>query len=130
MKQVQAHSSVAAVCLGACLYASGCGSGHGWGVGGEAGADYDFERLYCDGRVFAIVAANGCSGGSGGGAAGSFHGQLDARDGREIAWSCSTNNGSEGTVTIDGQKFDLRKGALFLVSTSDKKTMVEQLAVD
>jgi hypothetical protein len=76
------------------------------------------------------LAASGCSGGSSSGAAGSFRGQLRAHDGREIAWSCSTRDGTNGTVTVDGQGFDLSKGALFLVATSDQKTKVEQVAVD
>jgi hypothetical protein len=76
------------------------------------------------------LAASGCSGGSSSGAAGSFRGQLRAHDKREIAWSCSTTDGTNGTVTVDGQRFDLSKGALFLVSTSDPTIKVEQIAVD
>jgi hypothetical protein len=121
---------VVAFCLGACLLSSGCGPSHGWGVAGEGGTNYEFERLSCDGRVFLVVAANGCSGGSSSGEAGSFRGQLHARDGREIAWTCSTKDGTDGTVTVDGQRFDLSKGALFLVSTSGKTTKLEQIAVD
>jgi hypothetical protein len=33
-------------------------------------------------------------------------------------------------VIIDGQEFDLSGGALFLISTKDKPTRVEQLAIE
>ena len=57
-------------------------------------------------------------------------GELCALDGRTIAWSYSTKSGADGTVTIDGQSFDLKKGGVLLVWTNDKKTRVEQLAVE
>ena len=57
-------------------------------------------------------------------------GELLAVDGRKIAWSCPTQDGTSGTVTIDGQQFDLAKGAVFLISAKEKKTKVDQLTVD
>ena len=126
---VHACSAVVAFCLGASLLSSGCGGGHGWGVGGEGGSGYEIVRLTCDGRVFLVLAANGCAGGSSSSGL-TFRGKLHALDGREIAWSCSTRDGAHGAVTVDGQRFDLSKGAVFLVSTQEQKTKVEQLAVD
>jgi hypothetical protein len=82
----------------------------------------------CDGRVYLVLAANGCSGSGGG--SGTSRGQLHAKDGREIVWSCSTQDGKSGKVIIDGQEFDLNQGALFLVSAKEKPTRVEQVVID
>jgi hypothetical protein len=84
----------------------------------------------CDGRVFFVVAAKGCSGGSVMGGWGTPKGELNAHDGRKIPWSYSTRDGADGTVKIDGQVFELTKGGILLVWTNDKETKVEQLAVD
>jgi hypothetical protein len=130
MQLVHARYAIVAFCLGASLLSSSCGGGHRWGQEGEGSWEYHIERLSCDGRVFLVLAANGCSGGSSSGDAGTIRGQLHALDGREIAWSCSTRDGAQGAVTVDSQRFDLSKGSVFLVSTNDKKTKVEQLAVD
>ena len=124
------RSAIVALCLGASILSSGCGRGHSWGQEGGGGSEHHIERLSCDGRVFLVLAANGCSGGSSSGDGGIFRGQLRALDGREIAWSCSTRDGAQATVIVDSQRFDLSKGGVFLVSTNDKKTKVEQLAVD
>jgi hypothetical protein len=119
---------------------SGCSptAGKSWGSGGgtvvrsEGGTTtaYTVQRLTCDGRVYLFLAANGCKGSGGGGGSGASRGQLHANDGREIVWSCSTPDGKSGDVVIDGQGFDLSRGGLFLVSTKDKPTRVEQLAVE
>jgi hypothetical protein len=134
MRRIHAGFAIIGLCLGASLLPLGCrfgGDGHGWGQSGEGAVGYfQIESLRCDERVFFVLAANGCSGGGSGGGDGSFRGRLHALDGREIAWSCRTRDGTGGTVTADGQSFDLRKGAVFLVSTNDKKTTVEQLSVD
>jgi hypothetical protein len=65
----------------------------------------------CDGRVYLVLAANGCSGSGGG--SGTSRGQLHPKDGREIVWSCSTQDGKSGKVIIDGQEFDLNQGLSF-----------------
>ena len=113
-------------------------AGKSWGSGGssvvrsEGGITtaYTIQRLTCDGCVYLVLAANGCKGSGGGGGAGASRGQLHTKDGREIVWSCSTPDGQSGNVVIDGQEFDLTQGALFLISTKDKPTRVEQLAID
>jgi hypothetical protein len=80
--------------------------------------------------MYFVVAANGCTGSAGGGGSGTSRGQLHTKDGQEIVWSCSTQDGKSGKVFIDGQEFDLNQGALFLVSTKEKTTRVEQLVID
>jgi hypothetical protein len=127
---------VVTLAVSACMASWGC-KGRSWGGGGHAeggvkeGVKFDFniEHLTCDGRVYFVLAADGCSGG-GSGSGRNAQGQLYAVDGRKIAWSCTTQDGTSGTVTIDGQQFDLAKGAVFLVSAKENKTKVEQLAVD
>jgi hypothetical protein len=122
--------------VSACIASSGC-KGHSWGGGGHAAGgvkegvkfDYTIEHLTCDGRVYLVLAADGCSGGDSGSGQ-TAHGQLYAVDGRKIAWSCTTPDATSGTVTIDGQQFDLAKGAVFLVSAKENKTTVEQMDVD
>jgi hypothetical protein len=113
-------------------------AGKSWGTSagtvsrfeGGTKTSYTIERLTSDGRIYLVLAANGCKGSGGGGGAGASHGQLYAKDGRNIAWSCSTRDGKTGNVIIDGQEFDLTDGALFLISTKDKPTHVEQLAIE
>jgi hypothetical protein len=131
MPRIRSAFAFATLCSSVALLASGCGDIHSWGVHGEAVAVHlDFQSAERDGRVFLVLAASGCSGGSSGGRGGSFRGRIYALDKREIAWSCRTRDGVTGAVTIDGQKFDLGKGGVFLVSTADKQTKVHQLAVD
>ena len=131
MRRVHAGFAIVVLCLGASFLSLGCrfGGGHAWGVRSEGAEGYFQIDLDCAGRVFFVLVANGCSG-FGGGGGGEFRGQLHALDGREIAWSCRTKDGTDGTVTVDGQRFDLSKGAVFLVRTNDKKTKVEQIAAD
>src|SRR6516165_1126375 len=103
-----------AVALAACFLPAGCSGGHSWGGGseGDHGSkegvtfDYDITSLTCDGRVFLVLAADGCTGRSmiSGPKA---HGVLSAVDGRNIAWSCPTRDGTSGTVTFAGQEYDL-----------------------
>ena len=63
--------SLVAVAL-VCLHLAGCSGGHSWGGGSEGdhgfkesvAFDYEITSLTCDGRVFLVLAADGCSGGS------------------------------------------------------------------
>lgn len=125
------------IAIATCAALSGC-SDHSWGGGGHstgkasAGGvpvNYTIRHLTCDGRVYFVLAADGCSGGSSGSGP-TARGQLFAVDGRKIPWSCTTTDGKSGTATFDGQQFDLAKGALFIVSAKDNKMKVEQVAVD
>src|SRR4051794_12254347 len=86
----------------------GCSGGHSWGTASsgvsglnEGGSTYiyTFNQLSCDGRVYLILAVDGCSGGDliGGPTA---RGQYVSPSGRKVAWSCSTADGRAGTVTI------------------------------
>jgi hypothetical protein len=117
----------------ACITLPGC-SGHSWSGGGGSSGGIEIEHQSCDGRVYLVVAADGCSGGSSSSESGPMgsttRGRLNAVDGRKIAWSCTTVDGTRGTATIDGQQFDLANGAVFLVWAKEKKTKVEQLALD
>jgi hypothetical protein len=127
---------VVTLTLSACIATGGC-KGRSWGGGGHAAGgfkegvtfNYTIEHLTYDGRVYLVVAADHCSGGSSGSGP-TAQGQLNALDGRKLAWSCTTQDGTSGTVTIDGQQFDLAEGAVFLISAKEKQTKVEQLAVE
>jgi hypothetical protein len=127
-------SSVARLLTIICAFFVGLGptgcspsAGKSWGCGGgtavrvEDGAtiDYTIERLTCDDRVYLILAANGCNGGGSGGGSGNSSGALYAKDGRLIAWQCSTRDAKSGKVVIDDKEFDLISGGLFLVSTKE-----------
>jgi hypothetical protein len=116
-----------------CATSSGC-SVQSWSGGSHSSGGVDVTHLARDGRVFLVMATSDCVGGSSGnesGLAGSrTQGQLNAADGRKIAWSCTTADGTSGTVVVDGQEFDLAKGGVLLISLRGNKTKVEQLAVE
>jgi hypothetical protein len=114
-----------------CLLSAGCGKSHGWGVSGNPESHCWVEQLRCDGRVFAVLVANANSKGmSAGEGNGSFKGTLLAMDGRKIAWSCSTSDAEKGSLTIDGQRYDLVEGNVFLVQLAGSKVEVQQFAVE
>lgn len=134
MPWVRFHSRFPLVllCLVACTLSSGCGKSHGWGVSqGVLDSSCWVEQLRCDGRVFVVLAGSGCtSGTSSGEGNGSFRGEFVTQDGRKLAWSCRTSDAARGTVTIDGQTFELRDGAVFLVRTNEPQAKVRQLVVE
>jgi hypothetical protein len=127
---------VVTLAVSACMATSGC-KGHSWGGGSHAAGgvmegvtfDYTIDLLTCDGRVYLVLAVDGSSGGDSSNGA-NARGQIYAVDGRKIPWSCTTQDGTSGAVAVDGQQFDLAKGAVFLVSAKEKKTTVQQLTVD
>jgi hypothetical protein len=55
-----------------------------------------------------------------------IHGEFQLKDGRKLAWNCSSRDGETGKVEIAGLPHDLEKGGLFLVSTKEGGTKVEQ----
>jgi hypothetical protein len=59
-----------------------------------------------------------------------FSGVVERPDGRKVTWDCVTPDGRTGTVGIDGTKYDLANGALFLVSVRGPGPTVRQLAYD
>jgi hypothetical protein len=67
---------------------------------------------------------------SGEGGTAVYQGLFAPLDGRRFAWRCRTSDGKTGTLVIDGQQYDMAKGALFLVSTKGGKTEVQQLSRD
>src|SRR5262249_29290252 len=50
------------------------------------------------------------------------HSWIRSRDGRTVDWWCQTSNGVSGEVRINGEKFKLEDGSLFLVSTRGSQT--------
>ena len=98
----------------------------------EDGVSYSYATRYFsrNDRVYLLlVAARGTGTGSRGGE-GKVEGELHYKDGTDIAWSCATQDGESGKVTIDNQEFELTAGALFLISTKGKFAHVQQLEID
>ncbi len=135
-----ARLTVAVCGLAAGLGSCGCSptSGKNWGASGgsvtltENGSRFTYAlgRLTRDDQVYFVIVANGCTGVSWSGGEGKYRGQLHAKDGSKIEWSCTTQDGHSGKVIADGQEFDLAEGALFLVWTKERPARVEQLAVE
>ena len=109
-----------------------------WGVTSGAtsqsddGVMYSYSALHLarNGQIYTLLATARGTGNTYRGGEGTFHGELHAKDGVKIGWSCTTKNGRNGKVIIDDQEFDLTAGALFLVSTSDASAHVQQLAIN
>jgi len=107
----------------------GGGSGGHTSDGKDGRYAYGVSHLTLDGRVYFVLVADGGGGGRcGGGPPGS--GTLVAPDGRQIEWVCDTPDGRTGRVTIGAERFELERGAVFLVNLHDGRTVVEQAAVD
>jgi len=98
----------------------------------DDGAMYSYGSLALtrDSQVYFVLATARGTGNSYAGGEGKYQGELHASDGVKIAWSCTTQDGQSGRVAIDNQEFDLTAGAMFLVSTKDKSTHVQQLKID
>ena len=61
---------------------------------------------------------------------GKISGQQRSTDGRQVDWQCDTSDGKTGTVTLNGQVYDLAQGSLFLVSTKGTEARMLQLKRD
>lgn len=59
-----------------------------------------------------------------------YHGMHLADDGRRIEWTCTTDDGTTGSVTINGESYDLSAGSLFLAGVEGDETNVVQLDRD
>jgi hypothetical protein len=59
-----------------------------------------------------------------------FRGDFRLKNGRKLAWNCSSRDGKTGSVEIAGLAYDLEKGGLFLISTREGGTKVEQLPIE
>lgn len=129
-----------AVIFAATLTLLGCGGlkyeSGSWG-GGSAShgsdtnsgiVDYGVTQLTHNDRVYLVLLSEGGSGSchSGPPALGTFQ----APDGRAVEWTCETRDGQSGRLTIGAEKFELGKGAVFLVNLQGGKTTVEQVAVE
>jgi hypothetical protein len=75
--------------------------------------------------------SNGAGGGGQGSARGAtYEGRHSSNDGRRIEFRARTTDGKSGTITIAGVEYDLAKGSLFLVSSSDDPPRVAQITFD
>lgn len=92
---------------------------------GETHATYGF---WGDGKAVlvwsAIPDADFGSGTTDSGA--EYHGLHLAEDGRRIEWTCTTDDGTTGSVTINGNSYDLSAGRVFLVRVEGGETTVVQ----
>jgi hypothetical protein len=58
------------------------------------------------------------------------YGSASAPDGRAYSWKLETADGKTGKLTIQGQDYDLSKGALFVVRTKGGSVQVLQINRD
>jgi hypothetical protein len=58
------------------------------------------------------------------------HGEFRLKGGGKVAWNCSSRDGKTGKVEIAGVPYQLEKGGLFLISTKEGDTKVEQLPIE
>lgn len=59
-----------------------------------------------------------------------FSGEHWGPDGEQIQWNCTTSDGRTGTVAINGDRYELGEGSLFLVGVEGDETTVVQLDRD
>jgi hypothetical protein len=59
-----------------------------------------------------------------------LEGHASAPDGRRVDLRLETADGRTATYSINGQRYDLSRGALFLVTTRGERTQVRQLNRD
>jgi hypothetical protein len=130
-----------------CLLASGCGgledsslvvtSGSSGVVtwSGSRGARPGIDRASVFHVGSMLVIWSDLSRGGGGGSSSNMHGlscegQLLGEDGHTVKYRCEAKTATTGTVTIDGQSFDLEDGNLLLVTLDGTTCRVKQLRRD
>jgi hypothetical protein len=59
-----------------------------------------------------------------------YGGRAEAVDGRGFTWDLETEDGVTAEFRIDGRRYDLANGRLFVVTTRPGETAVEQLQRD
>jgi hypothetical protein len=59
-----------------------------------------------------------------------YFGSFQTADGRRVEYRCETTDGQTGVLELDGQRYDLAQGRLFLVATARPATRVRQLNRD
>lgn len=109
------------------------GSSGNWGSGlttiNSLTAEYSIVRLEHDRLPYLILAVDLVGHGRVSGGTGVHSGRIVAVSGMpELVWSCSTETGRSGNVVIADQSFDLTNGGLFLVTTSEQRVSVRQVA--
>jgi hypothetical protein len=134
MRAVVVAAIVAGLPLAGCMwlkYESGSwGGGSGsWSSEGQNGKiHYSITYLTFNDRRYCVLVSEAGGGGCSGGPPAS--GSLNGPDGREVKWQCDTPNGRSGQVSIGSRRFELAKGAVFLISLRNEGTPVEQVAID
>jgi hypothetical protein len=143
-----ARSIVTITCT--CLLLAGCTRQPGSSVpdlGGPSGAitwsasaqkekplpGIDEASIYYEGTAFVVWSDfdRGSAGSSSGNMEGvKGQGRLMSRDTRRVEFHFETKDGKTGPVTIDGAKYDLANGGLFLVSVKGGQVQVKQLKRD
>src|SRR5438093_1027426 len=111
----------------------GCGPGHSAGMGGFSIGSTQGDICTFNDRVALVVWVDAMGLGHGGGSSSgqpTFEGHSLFADGRKVVWTCSTRDGKNGIVTVDGVRHDLAQGSVFLISTKGGITKVEQLPID
>jgi len=79
--------------------------------------------------VWSAIPAGNTGSGTAGSAA-TYNGLHLAPDGGRVEWDCTTDDGRTGSVTINGEDYELDVGSLFLVSVEGEETKVVQLDRD
>jgi hypothetical protein len=85
--------------------------------------------VWGDGWAFVILTDEVTPGSqaAGGSRRANYNGQLHAAGSRNVDWRCETGDGTNGSMEINGMKYDLAQGNLFLVATKTGKVNVRQI---
>ena len=120
-----------ALALG-CAVSGGCSRAPRPSSFGESPVEHvRVDYATADGRVLFMLWSDigtselgNCSGGESKGIYGGY--QVSRKDGRRLDWKCATRDGKTGTMEINGSRFDVAAGSVFLVKTKDGETTVAQ----